>query len=187
VSSPPLSRALSQLGTKHAVGAQAMPVAKSSRLQRALSSLSALMNSFACRALCWRTISHRDRNKGRRSPVLRQLSNQSGTPNNSEMARCQRFSLTTPNPPKQLEDHSWLAGYADGYIDGLEEAWTRINAEIERAPPSKRGKNECRIGLLLACKLIALASCEGLSDCGESAAPFWFAKVTEVIDIPWPV
>jgi hypothetical protein len=158
VSSPPLSRALSQHGTKLAVGAQAMPVAKSSRLQRALSSLSALMNSFACRALCWRTISHRDRNKGRRSPVLRQLSNQSGTPNNSAMARCQRFSLTTPNPPKQLEDHSWLAGHADGYIDGLEEAWTRINAEIERAPPSKRGKNECRIGLLLACKLIALAS-----------------------------
>ena len=76
--------------------------------------------------------------KGRRSPVLRQLSNQSGTPNNSEMARRQRFSLTTPTPPKQLEYHSWLAGYADRYIDGLEEAWARINAEIEREPPLQR-------------------------------------------------
>jgi hypothetical protein len=104
------------------------------------------------------------------------------------MARRQRFSLTTPNPPKQLEYHSWLAGYADGYIDGLEEAWARINAEIEREPPSKRGKNECRTGLLLACKLIALAfvrTAIGLRR--SSAAPFWFAKVTEVIDIPWPV
>ena len=28
-----------------------------------------------------------------------------------------------PNPAKQLERHTWAAGYADGYIDGLEEAW----------------------------------------------------------------
>jgi len=59
-----------------------------------------------------------------------------------------------PNPAKQLETHSWAAGYADGYIDGLEEAWARINAEIERGMP-QREKDESRNGLLLACKLIA--------------------------------
>jgi len=63
-----------------------------------------------------------------------------------------------PNPAKQFERHSWVAGYADGYIDGLEEAWARINAEIERGLLPKREKDECRNGLLLACKLIAFPS-----------------------------
>lgn len=60
-----------------------------------------------------------------------------------------------PSPRKQLEHHSWAAGYADGYIDGLEEAWARINAEIERRPIPQREEDECRNGLVLACKLIA--------------------------------
>ena len=60
-----------------------------------------------------------------------------------------------PNPAKQFERHSWVAGYADGYIDGLEEAWARINAEIERVRLTQGKKDECRYGLLLACKLIA--------------------------------
>jgi hypothetical protein len=64
-------------------------------------------------------------------------------------------SLTMPNPAKQLERHSWAAGYADGYIDGLEEAWARINAEIEGRPIPQPEKDEFRKGLLLACKLIA--------------------------------
>jgi hypothetical protein len=74
------------------------------------------------------------------------LSNQSGI---SEL------SLTMPNPAKQLERHTWAAGYADGYIDGLEEAWARINAAIERGPMPQREKDEYRNGLLFACKLIA--------------------------------
>jgi hypothetical protein len=57
-----------------------------------------------------------------------------------------------PNPAKQLERHSWAAGYADGYIDGLEEAWARINAAIERGPMPQREKDEYRNGLLFACK-----------------------------------
>jgi hypothetical protein len=60
-----------------------------------------------------------------------------------------------PNPARQLERHSWAAGYADGYIDGLEEAWARIHAAIECGPMSKREKDEYRDGLLFACKLIA--------------------------------
>jgi hypothetical protein len=60
-----------------------------------------------------------------------------------------------PNPAKQLESHSWAVGYADGYIDGLEEAWARINAEIERRLVRQRKMDESRNGLLLACKLIA--------------------------------
>ena len=56
------------------------------------------------------------------------------------------LSLTMPNPAKQFERHSWVAGYADGYIDGLEEAWARINAEIERGLLPKREKDECRNG-----------------------------------------
>jgi len=63
-----------------------------------------------------------------------------------------------PDVAKQLESHSWAAGYADGYIDGLEEAWARINAEIVCAPLPKRMRNEFRNGLLLACKLIAFPS-----------------------------
>jgi hypothetical protein len=66
--------------------------------------------------------------------------------------------LTMPNPAKQLERHTWAAGYADGYIDGLEEAWARINAEIERGPMSQQEKDEYRNGLLFACKLIASPS-----------------------------
>ena len=60
-----------------------------------------------------------------------------------------------PNTAKQLEHQGWAEGYADGYIDGLEEAWARISAEIERRPMPQREKDECRSGLLLACKLIA--------------------------------
>jgi hypothetical protein len=63
-----------------------------------------------------------------------------------------------PNRAKQLESHSWAAGYADGYIDGLEEAWARVNAEIERRLVPQREKDESRNGLLLACKLIARPS-----------------------------
>jgi len=65
------------------------------------------------------------------------------------------LSLTMPNPAKQLQPHNWAAGYADGYIDGLEEAWVRINTEIERVRLTQGKKAECRDGLLLACKLIA--------------------------------
>jgi hypothetical protein len=65
------------------------------------------------------------------------------------------LSLTMPNPTKQFEDPGWAAGYADGYIDGLEEAWVRINAEIERRPMPQRERDQSRNGLLLACKLIA--------------------------------
>ena len=64
-------------------------------------------------------------------------------------------SLTMPNPTKQFESSDWAAGYADGYIDGLEEAWARINAEIERRMMPQRKTDESRNGLLLACKLIA--------------------------------
>ncbi len=60
-----------------------------------------------------------------------------------------------PDVAKQLEIHSWAAGYADGYIDGLEEVWVRINAEIARAPAPKRKKDAVRNGLLLARRLIA--------------------------------
>jgi hypothetical protein len=65
------------------------------------------------------------------------------------------LSLTMPNPAKQLERHSWAAGYADGYIDGLEEAWARINAAIERKPMPQQEKDEYRNVLRFACKLIA--------------------------------
>jgi hypothetical protein len=59
-----------------------------------------------------------------------------------------------PNPTKQLQSRTWAAGYADGYIDGLEEAWVRINAHIERGQLSTCEKDECRSGLVLACNLI---------------------------------
>ena len=59
-----------------------------------------------------------------------------------------------PNPAKQLERRSWAAGYADGYIHGLEEAWARIKAEIEGRPIPQVEKDEFCKGLLLACKLI---------------------------------
>jgi len=84
------------------------------------------------------------------------LSNQAGISNYSEQGY---GTVTMPNPAKQLERHSWAAGYADGYIDGLEEAWARINAAIEHAPiPQQRKKDEYRNGLLFACKLIASPS-----------------------------
>jgi hypothetical protein len=70
-------------------------------------------------------------------------------------SEAQGLSLTMPNPGKQLECRSWVVGYADGYIDGLEEAWARINAEIERGPLPKHEKDGRRNGLLLACRLIA--------------------------------
>ena len=44
---------------------------------------------------------------------------------------------------------STAAGYADSYIDGLEQACARINAAIEGRPTSQM---EIRKGLLLACK-----------------------------------
>ena len=46
-------------------------------------------------------------------------------------------------------------GYADGYVDGLEEAWARIKAEIERGSMPQREKDNYRDGLLFACTLIA--------------------------------
>ncbi len=71
------------------------------------------------------------------------------------LTKAAELSLTMPNPAKQLERHNWAAGYADGYIDGLEEAWARINAAIERGPMPQREKDEYRNGLLFACKLVA--------------------------------
>lgn len=59
------------------------------------------------------------------------------------------------NPAKQLERRTWAEGYGDGYIDGLEEAWARINAAIEGRPMPQPDKDEFHKGLLLACKLIA--------------------------------
>ena len=85
-----------------------------------------------------------------------QLSNQSGlTRIVRGMTEGHLRSLTRPNLAKQLERRNWAAGYADGYIDGLEEAWARINAEIEGRPMPPPEKDEFRKGLLLACKLIA--------------------------------
>ena len=77
---------------------------------------------------------------------------------NADSKRAKDVSLTMPDVAKQLESPSWAAGYADGYIDGLEEAWARINAEIVRASLPKRKKDAFRNGLLLACKLIAFPS-----------------------------
>ena len=59
-----------------------------------------------------------------------------------------------PNPVKQLERRSWAAGYADGYIDGLEEAWARINAEIEGQPMPQP---ETDVAIALANKLARIA------------------------------
>ncbi len=70
------------------------------------------------------------------------------------LRRARELSLTMPNPAKQLQCHSWAAGYADGYIDGLEEAWARINAAIERAPLPQQERDGYRNGLLFACRLI---------------------------------
>ncbi len=59
-----------------------------------------------------------------------------------------------PNPGKQMKHQSWAAGYADGYIAGLEEAWARVNAQIQsgRLPADQE---ERRQGLLLARDIIA--------------------------------
>ena len=35
---------------------------------------------------------------------------------------------------EQMAHQGWAKGYADGYIAGLEEAWARVNARIERGP-----------------------------------------------------
>jgi hypothetical protein len=55
----------------------------------------------------------------------------------------------THRSPTPLCLKSAAAGYADGYIDGSEEAWARINAAIEGRPTPQM---EIRKGLLLACK-----------------------------------
>jgi hypothetical protein len=33
-----------------------------------------------------------------------------------------------------MAHQSWVAGYVDGYLAGLEEAWARVNAQIEIGP-----------------------------------------------------
>ena len=59
-----------------------------------------------------------------------------------------------PNPAKQLERHSWAAGYADGYIDGLEEAWARINAALERGPCRNERKMNIAMDFSLRASLL---------------------------------
>lgn len=55
---------------------------------------------------------------------------------------------------KQMRHQSWAAGYADGYIAGLEEAWARVNARIQTGPlPPDQEKR--RQGLVLARNIIA--------------------------------
>jgi len=63
-----------------------------------------------------------------------------------------------------LERHGWAVGYADAYIDGLEEAWARINDEIERGLLPKGNNAEGRNGLVLAANLL-------LSLAGEVCVP----------------
>lgn len=55
---------------------------------------------------------------------------------------------------EQMANQSWAAGYADGYIAGLEEAWARVNARIE-AGPLPPDREQRRNGLLLARHTIA--------------------------------
>jgi len=55
---------------------------------------------------------------------------------------------------EQMAHQSWAAGYADGFIAGLEEAWARVNARIESGP-LPRELDDCHKGLALACKVIA--------------------------------
>jgi hypothetical protein len=55
---------------------------------------------------------------------------------------------------QQMADQSWVAGYADGYVAGLEEAWARVNAQIEIGP-LPRDRDQRRAGLLLARDIIA--------------------------------
>jgi hypothetical protein len=55
---------------------------------------------------------------------------------------------------KQMRHQSWAAGYADGYIAGLEEAWARVNARIQSGPLPP-DQEEHRRGLVLARNTIA--------------------------------
>jgi len=55
---------------------------------------------------------------------------------------------------EQMAHQGWAKGYADGYIAGLEEAWARVNARIERGP-LPRDQDERRNGLVLARNTIA--------------------------------
>jgi hypothetical protein len=38
------------------------------------------------------------------------------------------------NRKEQMAHQGWDAGYAEGFAAGLEEAWARVNAVIERGP-----------------------------------------------------
>jgi hypothetical protein len=58
------------------------------------------------------------------------------------------------NRKEQMAHQGWDAGYAEGFAAGLEEAWARVNAVIERGP-LPRDRFERRNGLLLACRVIA--------------------------------
>jgi len=55
---------------------------------------------------------------------------------------------------EQMAHQGWAKGYADGYIAGLEEAWARVNARIERGP-LPRDQDERRNGLIFARNIIA--------------------------------
>jgi len=55
---------------------------------------------------------------------------------------------------EQMAHQSWAAGYADGFVAGLEEAWARVNARIE-CGPLPREFDDRRKGLALACDVIA--------------------------------
>jgi len=57
------------------------------------------------------------------------------------------------NRKEQMAHQGWDAGYAEGLAAGLEEAWARVNAVIER--PAAARQIERRNGLLLACRVIA--------------------------------
>jgi hypothetical protein len=58
------------------------------------------------------------------------------------------------NREEQMAHQGWDAGYAEGYVAGLEEAWARVGALIERGP-LPRDQSERRNALLLACRVIA--------------------------------
>jgi hypothetical protein len=58
---------------------------------------------------------------------------------------------------QQMAHQSWVAGYVDGYLAGLEEAWARVNAQIEIGP-LPRDRDQRRTGLLLARDIIARPS-----------------------------
>jgi len=58
------------------------------------------------------------------------------------------------NRKEQMTHQNWAAGYAEGYAAGLEEAWSRVSALVERGP-LPRDRHERRNGLALACSVIA--------------------------------